>query len=88
MTPSGNPAENGHGKERMCVSVLTNRDVCKCVQVCTHHQIGGSSESFYICRIVAIIHLTEYGCHARHDSGLHVCGRRRKSKAPLGSGEI
>lgn len=79
---------NGHWKETMCVSIRTNRDFCRCVQVCTHHQIGGSSESLYVCRIVAIIHLTEYGCHARYDSRLHNCEHRRKSKEQLGSGDI
>lgn len=78
------------GKKQCVFSIQTNPDFCRCAQVCTHHQIGGPGESLYVRRIVAIIHLTEYGCHARYDSRLHNCEHRRKGRKgePLGSGDI
>lgn len=77
------------GKKTVCLYINRVRKICRYVHVSTHHQIRGSSESLYIHHIVAIIHLTEYSCHARHDSGLHICEcGRKEGKASLLSGEI
>lgn len=43
-------------------------DICR--SVCTYHKIICSTEGFYVCSIVTIIHLTEDSCHAGYHPGL------------------